>query len=122
MHLLVFDLLFFTQISTVVSSTCTFSTQRKFNVKDGVQDRILENKMMFKTTKVDVDPQCFSECSNDCRCLSFNVCGQICQLNAGKRLLGRNSLRVKPGCRYYDLPEEKVNLQYYILKLLLLLS
>ena len=114
MRLFVFDLLFFTQTSMAVSTTCTSSTRREFSVKDGVKDRRLEDKTMFKTTKVDMDSQCFSECSNDCRCLSFNVCGQICQLNAGTRILGRNSLRVRHGCRYYDLPQEKVNLQYYL--------
>jgi hypothetical protein len=49
------------------------------------------------------DSECFGvECSLDCRCMSFSVCENSCQLNARSRTLVKNSLRHKPGCRYYD--------------------
>ncbi|CAB4038468.1 uncharacterized protein LOC113671815 [Paramuricea clavata] len=39
--------------------------------------------------------------------MSFTVCENSCQLNAGSRKLVKKSLRHKHGCRYYDLPPFK---------------
>ena len=85
--------------STVTCNTCG---QIDFNIEQGVQDRFLDDGRKQATKIVKSDSECFVECSLDCRCMSFSVCENSCQLNARSRTLVKNSLRHKPGCRYYD--------------------
>ena len=106
-YFLFFSMIF--QLPGALAKTCAGSCSRmSFNVKNVIRDRALEGDRRLKNMVVENDPQCFSECSKDCKCLSFNVCGKTCQLNQANRMLARNSFRVKVGCRYYDMPIAKV--------------
>ena len=96
-------------ISTGFDQTCNTCDQIDFNVEQAVHDRFLDDGRNLTTKIVQSDTECFVECSLDCRCLSFSVCGKSCQLNAGNRKLAKNSLRRKPECRYYDFPSFEVS-------------
>ena len=92
------------------NSKCSssFCSNNHFHIKDGVDDRILEDRI-FKTIKIrDYRSECFVHCTMDCRCLSFNVYDQQCQLNADKKDMKNNSLKIKHGCSYYDLDVSKL--------------
>ena len=89
--------------------TCNTCGQIDFNVEQGVQDRFLDDGRNLATTIVKSDSECFVECSLDCRCISFSVCENSCQLSARSRQLVKISLRHKPGCRYYDFPQFEVS-------------
>ena len=89
--------------------TCNICRQIDFNVEQGEQDGFLHDGRNLATKFVKSDSECFVECSLDCRCMSFSVCENSCQLNAGSRQLVKNSLRHKPGCRYYDFPPFEVS-------------
>jgi hypothetical protein len=64
---------------------------------DELYVQVLHNGVS-KYLDVKSDSECFVECSVDCRCMSFGVCENSCQLNAGSRKLVKNSLRHKAGC------------------------
>ena len=98
------------QRPVVFGKTCGSCTRMTFSVKDVLNDRALEDNRRLKDTIVEHDSQCFTQCSHNCQCLSFNICGKTCQLNAANKFLAKNSLRVKPGCRYYDFPISEVRL------------
>jgi hypothetical protein len=89
--------------------TCNTCGQIDFNVKQGVQGRYLDDGRKLATKIVKSDSKCFVGCSLDCHCMSFSVCDNSCQLNAGSRTLVKNSLRHKSGCRYYDFPPFEVS-------------
>ena len=93
--------------------TCNNCGEIDFNVEQGVQDRFLDDGRKLMTKIVKSDSECFVECSVDCRCMSFSVCENSCQLNAGSRTLAKNLLRHKPGCSYYDFPPFEVSLSSY---------
>jgi hypothetical protein len=96
-----------------LDQTCNTCGQIYFNVEQGVQDRFLHDGGNLATKIVKSDSECFVECSFDCRCMSFTVCENSCQLNAGSRKLVKKSLRHKSGCRYYDFPPFKVSPSSY---------
>ena len=101
--------LFLVQSFADFDQSCNTCGQIDFNVEQAVHGRFLDDGRMLTTKIVKSDAECFLECSLDCRCLSFNVCGKSCQLNAGSRKLAKNSLRRKPGCHYYDFPPSEVS-------------
>ncbi|XP_028410331.1 uncharacterized protein LOC114532941 [Dendronephthya gigantea] len=84
--------------------TCNACGQIPFHVEQGIAGRYLDDGRNLKVQSVNTHSECFSECSFDCRCMSFTVCGKSCYLNAGSRKLAKNSLLLRPGCRYYDFP------------------
>ena len=94
--------------SKVPDRVCNNCNKLAFSVKWGVEDRVLDDDRELKNNTVKSDTECFVECSLDCRCMSFSVCGSSCHLNARSRNLIRGSLLRKPGCRYYDFPAFEV--------------
>lgn len=92
--------------------TCNACGQIPFNVKQGMRGGFLDDGRNLKIPSVSTHSECFAECSFDCRCMSFTVCGGLCYLNAGSRKLAKNSLLLRPGCSYYDFPGFKVSQSY----------
>ena len=91
--------------------TCNPCGLAHFNIEQAVQDSFLVDEGRNLAAKiVQSDSECFAECSLDFRCMSFSVCENLCQLNAGSRYLVKNSLRPRPGCRYYDFYSFEVRL------------
>ena len=87
---------------------CNKCSKLVFNVKWGLENSILDDGGELQNMTIRSDAECFAECSFDCRCMSFSVCGDTCHLNAGSRNLVRGSLFYKSGCRYYDFPAFEV--------------
>ena len=102
--------LFLVKVLTGFDQTCNTCGQIDFSVEQAVQDRFLDDGRTLATKIVKTDAECFGECSLDCRCMSFSVCGKFCHLSAGSRTLVKNSLQHRPGCRYYDFPPFEVNM------------
>ena len=98
------------EISTGSGQACDTCGRIDFNVEQAMQDRFLNDGRTLATKTLKSDTECFEECSLDCRCMSFSVCGQSCHLSAGSRMLVKNSLRHRPGCRYYDFPSFEVKI------------
>lgn len=97
-------------LSRTFQQHCNSCTRIEFNVKDGVPDKIFPADRVYEMKAVQSITECFVECSLDCRCMSFSVCGMSCHLNSGNQNLTRSPLVHKPGCRYYDFPSPKVSL------------
>jgi hypothetical protein len=95
-------------ILTGFDEACNTCGLIDFNVEQAVHDRFLNDGRILAIKIVKSDSECFEECSADCRCMSFSVCGRSCRLNAGSRMLVKNALRRNPGCRYYDFPPFEV--------------
>ena len=87
---------------------CSKCNKLFFNVKWGLENSILDDGRELKNITIRSDAECFAECSLDCRCMSFSVCGSSCHLNGGSRNLVRGSLFHKSGCRYFDFPAFEV--------------
>ena len=89
--------------------SCPTCSSSSFNIKDGIKDRTLEGRVVKALTIDDYHSECFLKCSLDCRCLSFNVCGKQCQLNADRQDMKNNSLKIRRGCAHYDFPRTIVS-------------
>ena len=106
---MVLKLIFFLMLLTEGNGKSSACSTDAFHIKDGIAERALVGRT-FKNSTIDGwHSECFLECTMDCRCLSFVVCGKQCQLNADKKEMRNNSLEIKKGCTYYDLHIEQVN-------------
>ena len=89
-------------------STCS---SYSFHVKNGVKGRALDTRIFMTSNIHEFPNECFNKCTENCRCLSFNVCGKQCQLNTDKNDMKSVNLKVKKGCSYYNLQGSQV--RYY---------
>ena len=75
-----------------------------FYIEDFVNDHSLGTRTFATSTMVeDGNTDCFLKCTKNCKCLSFNICGRQCQINADRKEMKNNSLTMKYGCIYYDI-------------------
>ena len=96
-----------------VNGSCASCSQISFNIKNGMNNRVLEDNGKLKETTVKNDVECFQNCYMDCRCTSFNVCGKICELNERNKFLLPNAVRIRRGCIHYAFPALQVNINIY---------
>lgn len=82
--------------------------QIAFHWKDGLKDRVLNETNKIREITVKQEAECFFNCYQNCHCLSFNVCGTKCELNAANSFSTSVSIIKKEGCRYYDQPLDEV--------------
>lgn len=98
-------MLFFPCQSRNNFQTCS---QVTFSWKTGLKDRALLDGNLIQAITINNYADCFFKCYKDCRCLSFNVCGARCELNAANSFTTPRLIQKKMGCHFYDQPLDEV--------------
>ena len=106
---LAFTLIMLLQQSNVCLPTCVTET---FILKHVIPGKLLAKTYSRFLVEDNDFGICFLQCTKDCRCLSFNVCGNQCQLNDFAKEVGFSELEVRRECTYYQIANTKVSYKW----------
>ena len=101
-----------TFVSTIASQdTCPVVRYTgRFRESDHVKDHALLGRS-YKNLTTNTVQECFSVCSHDCRCVSYQLSGRRCELIDDDTHTAPDLFKPLPGYKYYELKQRLKKVQ-----------